>query len=154
MHDIFCTLLSRARLCVIPADSLINPIKLIQQKELTIFYTVPSLIKFLSKLKALKEEALPSLRLSMFCTEALSNKDAQAWAMCANKSLVYNLYGPTEATIAATHYLYYESGKICNQELSEVGILLGLPLENLEISLRDENGKEVENGEMGEIWIS
>ncbi|MDA3969554.1 AMP-binding protein [Helicobacter ibis] len=154
MHDIFCTLLSGAKLCVIPADSLINPIKFIQQKELTIFYAVPSLIKFLSKLKALKEEALPSLRLSMFCGEALSLKNAQAWATCANRSKVYNLYGPTETTIVATQYLCYKFGKPCNEALNEEGIPLGFPLENLEISLRDENGKEVENGEMGEIWIS
>lgn len=154
MHDIFCTFLSGARLCVIPDKALINPIQFIQSKKLTIFFAVPSLISFLDKLKTLKEGILTSLRISLFCGEALSSKNAKAWAICANKSEVYNLYGPTEATIAITQYLCYKFGEPCNKELSEVGIPLGYPLENLEISLRDDNGKEVENEEMGEIWIS
>ena len=151
MHDIFCTFLSGARLCVIPDKAIINPIRFIQDKNLSIFFAVPSLISFLDKLKALKEGALNNLRLSLFCGEALSSKNAKAWAICANKSEVYNLYGPTEATIAATQYLCCKFGKLCNNQLNEAGIPLGYPLENLEISLRDEKGKEVESGE---IWIS
>lgn len=154
MHDIFCTLISGGTLCVVPDNLLINPIRFIQQKNLTIFFSVPSLIRFLTKLKVLKEGFLPSLRLSLFCGEALSRQDACSWSLCANKSDVYNLYGPTETTIIAIKYLCFKNGKIYNEKLNEDGIPLGNALEGLEISLRDEHGDEVANGENGEIWIS
>ena len=47
---------------------------------------------------------MPSLRVSLFCGEALPASLAAAWAQAAPGSIVENLYGPTEATIAITRY--------------------------------------------------
>jgi acyl-CoA synthetase (AMP-forming)/AMP-acid ligase II len=52
----------------------------------------------------LKANAMPSLRISLFCGEALPAALASAWAAAAPNSVIENLYGPTEATIAFTRY--------------------------------------------------
>lgn len=56
---------------------------------------------------------------------------------------VYNMYGPTEATI-------WCSCMKLNHD-SEIGI--GYPFKGTAFSIRDNNGKEMPNGEKGELWI-
>lgn len=52
----------------------------------------------------LRPNAFPSLRLSLFCGEALPKRLAEQWRRAAPNSIIENLYGPTEATIALTAY--------------------------------------------------
>ncbi|TLD83458.1 hypothetical protein LS70_004660 [Helicobacter sp. MIT 11-5569] len=155
MHDIFCTLLSGATLVVIPQIWLLNPMKFITQKQLSVFFAPPSLIAYLQNLKTLKENSLPSLRISLFCGEALPLKSALAFAKAAPNSLLDNLYGPTEATISFTYYRFIQKGGIANgiPSLQETILPLGLPFKGLALSLRDAENQEVKNGEAGEILL-
>lgn len=146
MHDIFCTFLSGATLCVIPKQSLFNPIKFIIQNNLSVFFAVPSLIAYLIKFKALKPNLITSLRLSLFCGEEFPTQNAKLWSEMCKNSVVENLYGPTEATIAFMSYCY-------GAELQEKIVPLGIPFDGLLVSLRDEKGNEVTKGEKGEIWL-
>ena len=58
----------------------------------------------MQRLRLLRANAFPSLRVSAFCGEPLPMDLAQAWMQAAPKSRLLNLYGPTEATIAITAY--------------------------------------------------
>ena len=145
MHDIFCAFLSGATLCVIPKQSLLNPIRFIVQKNLSVFFAVPSLISYLVKFKALKPNSMPNLRLSLFCGEEFPNLNAKLWSEACPKSVVENLYGPTEATIAFMSYNYRD----CKESI----VPLGIPFSGLYASLRDKEGKEVPKGQKGEIWL-
>ena len=49
--------------------------------------------------------AFPSLRVSLFCGEALPTVVATEWLQAAPNSMVENWYGPTEATIACSRYI-------------------------------------------------
>ncbi|WP_297811805.1 DUF4910 domain-containing protein [uncultured Helicobacter sp.] len=156
MHDIFCTLLCGATLVVIPHKVLFNPIPFIASKKIHILFVVPSLLAYLQKFKALKPNALPMLRAALFCGEALPLAAALEFAKVAPNALLDNLYGPTEATISFTQYRLIAEGGIgkCGIPTHFCEILpLGLPYKGLHISLRDEKGLEIPQGEVGEIWL-
>lgn len=156
LHDIFCTLFAGATLVVIPPRALLNPMPFLAQANLSVFFAVPSLIAYLQKLKSLKPNALSNLRIALFCGEALPTSLAINFAQCAPNALLDNLYGPTEATISFTQYRFIGEGGIakCGIKAQDFDIVpLGLPFCDLFVSLRDENGAEVERGQVGEMWL-
>lgn len=156
LHDIFCTLLCGATLVVIPHRVLLNPLTFIASQNINILFAVPSLLAYLQKFKVLKENALPNLKIALFCGEALPTSSALEFAKVAPNALLDNLYGPTEATISFTQYRFIGEGGItkCGIPTQAYEVLpLGLPYVGLHLSLRDEKGLEVPQGEMGEIWL-
>lgn len=109
VHDIFTTFLNGATLCVVPEKSLFAPTKFIQEKKLSVFFCVPSVLMFMSKFKLLKKDLFPDLRLALFCGEALPLFSVKEFKKAATKARIENLYGPTEATIAIFRYKFDEN---------------------------------------------
>ena len=104
VHDLFVTWLSGACLYVLPNSALFSPAAFIKEHELTAWFSVPSTGAIMQKFGLLKEGAYPSLKLSLFCGEALSTNMAKAWQKSAPNSKLINFYGPTEATIACAYF--------------------------------------------------
>ena len=104
VHDMFVCWERGACLFSVPERATMAPAKFIRQHELTMWFSVPSVVALLSRMRLLTPGAFPSLRWSLFCGEPLPAVAAQAWQAAAPNSQVENLYGPTEATIAITHY--------------------------------------------------
>jgi len=100
VFDIFMAFDNGASLHVVPENCLMAPVRFIRQQQLSIWFSVPSLIGMLDEMKLLKADSLPGLRLSLFCGEALTAAGASVWRQAACRSRVENLYGPTEATVA------------------------------------------------------
>ena len=86
------------------AQQTLTPATLVNEKQLTVWFSVPSVAMFAWKLGLLQPGAFPTLRWSLFCGEALSSNLASKWQRAAKNSILENLYGPTEATIAITRY--------------------------------------------------
>jgi amino acid adenylation domain-containing protein len=104
IHDLFVTWLSGATLYC-PADGTRRgPYEFVNQHALTCWFSTPSTVAFMSRLRMLRPGGLPSLRWSLFCGEALPKTLAQQWVTTAANAIVENLYGPTEATIAITGF--------------------------------------------------
>src|SRR5580704_3332494 len=104
VHDLFLCWDAGATLCPFPADAALCPAVYVDELRLTVWFSVPSVALFASKLGLLEPGAFPTLRWSLFCGEALTAALAAAWQAAANNSVLENLYGPTEATIAITQY--------------------------------------------------
>jgi amino acid adenylation domain-containing protein len=104
VHDLFVAWHSGAQLCCLPRSSLVGPGSFIRRHELTMWFSVPSVVMMMAQMRMLKPGLFPSLRWSLFCGEALPAASAELWAAAAPQSVLENLYGPTEATIAFTHY--------------------------------------------------
>jgi non-ribosomal peptide synthetase component F len=104
LADLFVAWRAGACVCCPSQKNLINLGRFINDARLTIWFSVPSTAVFMKRLGALKPNRYPSLRVSMFCGEALPVDVARAWGEGAPNSIVENLYGPTELTIACTHY--------------------------------------------------
>ena len=104
VHDLFVCWGSGACLCVPEDDSALRMSAYVETNAITSWFSVPSLAALMRRMRSLRAGALPSLKHSFFCGEALSWDVANSWREAASNSTVVNLYGPTEATIAITEF--------------------------------------------------
>jgi len=140
--------------CVVcpSVKALVNPARFIRESQITVWFSVPSVAVFMQKLGALKPDAFPSLRWSLFCGEALPAEVAGAWAAAAPNSTLENLYGPTEATIFCTAYRWEPEHSPAECELGIVPI--GRPLPEMSAVVVDAGLHEVASGAEGELLVS
>lgn len=135
MHDIFVTWLSGACLCSLTPADLFFPGHAIKAKALSVWFSVPSLAINMDQMGQLSPEYLGSLRLSLFCGEALPESIAQKWLNNASGSKVVNLYGPTEATIAILEH----DCKYLRDLPPQTGVVpIGKPFETAKAKIEDE----------------
>jgi amino acid adenylation domain-containing protein len=104
VHDMFVAWTSGACLCVAPDNSSFAMSRYIRDKQVSVWFSVPSVVNLMERMRLLKPDAFPTIRLSFFCGEALQSDNAGAWKQAAPESKIVNLYGPTEATIAISRY--------------------------------------------------
>ncbi|MHB8528262.1 MAG: amino acid adenylation domain-containing protein, partial [Caulobacteraceae bacterium] len=109
VHDIFRTWTGGGCLYVMDNEEAIDPVGFARRNRLECWFSVPSVVGMAKRLKRLAPGALPDLRLSLFCGEALAVGVAEEWRRAAPNARLLNLYGPTEATIAITAYEYSAS---------------------------------------------
>ena len=145
MHDIFVSFITGATLYPLKKTDLLFATKFINKHNLTIWFSVPSVAINLDKLNLLNTTN-NSLRLSLFCGEALPTYITKKWKNFAKNSEIYNLYGPTETTIAISYY------KVSGNE-SDLIIPIGEIFPNHEFKIvNDElliSGKQVFDGYIG-----
>ena len=98
--------------------------------------------------KDFNQEMLPKLRKMLYIGEVLPVEVARKLRERFPKVDVINGYGPTEATVGISHVVINDdhigSGK---------SLPVGIPMENCRIKIVDEDGREVEKGQKGEIVI-
>jgi len=150
VHDLFTCWDAGATLCPY-AEQTLTPATVVDELELTCWFSVPSVAMFASKLGLLQPGAFPTLRWSLFCGEALSSSLATAWQQAANNSILENLYGPTEATIAITYYRWDSatSPAECVRGL----VPIGWPFEGQQVCAVNDDLAPVPTGESGELCL-
>ncbi|MEN3356434.1 MAG: hypothetical protein V7637_416 [Mycobacteriales bacterium] len=102
--EIFGTWGSGATLCVAQHGDVFTPVKFVKAKRLTHWMSVPSLISFAKRLRALAPGSMPQLRGGFFGGEALTLEQVEAWSAAAPNARIFNCYGPTETTVTVTAY--------------------------------------------------
>jgi len=150
VHDLFTCWDAGATL-VPYSEQTLTPATLIEEKELTCWFSVPSVAMFASKVGLLTPGAFPTLRWSLFCGEALSASLAKSWQQAANNSILENLYGPTEATIAITWYRW--NSQTSPAECVSGLVPIGWPFDGQQICAVNENLQLVSAGESGELCL-
>ena len=149
VHDMFSCWHKGAALYIIPAEQLICPMAFIQKHQLTVFSAVASALSFMDKMRLLKPQQLPSLRLSCFGGEKLLTNQALKWQKCAHKSRVINLYGPTECTITATYFELTNKKKI-----TSASVPIGQALPGLTAILVTDNKKITTSNTLAELYLA
>lgn len=153
IFDIFMAFTSGATLCIPSSLDLLAPFKYLNNHKVTVWFSTPSLANMLAKRGFLKENSLSSLRLSLFCGEALPKKTAILWAEAAPNSVLENLYGPTEATIACFFYQWSKEHSP-DECLNEI-VPIGTPYPHLDAALLDEDDQLIEGADqMGELLFA
>ena len=90
---------------------------------------------------------LPSLRKIWFGGEVFPTAKFNYWRRYLPQVMFVNSYGPTEVLIHCAHY-------VVDRELrDDEPIPIGRALPNREILLIDEEGRQVKQGEEGEICV-
>jgi len=125
--------------------------KFIREERLTIWFSTPSTVAFMQKMRMLGPGVFPNLRCSLFCGEPLPVASAQAWQVAAPNSIVDNLYGPTEATVACTVQRLTEPPIVT----ADRGIVaIGEPFAGMGAAVVDSQMKPALTSEPGELILT
>jgi D-alanine--poly(phosphoribitol) ligase subunit 1 len=140
-----------ASLHVVPDSQAIMPVRFIQEHRLTVWWSVPSIIAFVKRMKGFGPGVFPTLRYSMFGGEPLPVSAALAWQSAAPNGVIENSYGPTEVTIACIHHRIGDR-PVVTPERDTVSI--GDPLPGNEAAIVDADFKVLPPGERGELVLA
>jgi non-ribosomal peptide synthetase component F len=105
--DVYGTFLAGAELHLVPSEISLLPHKLaefVRQAELTQWFSVPSVLSYMTQFDVLKFHDFPSLERLLWCGEAIQTPTLIYWMQRLPHVAFTNLYGPTEATIASSYY--------------------------------------------------
>ena len=120
-----------------------NFIKEIKDLKFTAITGVNTLFNALLHHPEFNQVDFSQLKLSLGGGMALQQSVAEQWKKMTGCTLV-EAYGLTETSPAA----------VMNPlNLKEFNGCIGLPISNTDISIRDDDGKELPSGEAGELWI-
>ncbi len=106
-YDIFGAYAAGAELHVVPLETALLPHRLaqwIRVSRLTQWFSVPSVLNYMAKVAAVRENDFPELRRVMWCGEVLPTPVLMHWMQRVPHARFTNLYGPTETTIASSYY--------------------------------------------------
>jgi len=147
VFDMFAAWGSGATLVVPTRNDVLAPVRFVASREITHWCSVPSVISFARRLRALRQGAMPSLKLSLFVGEPLTVQQAQAWQAAAPNSILENFYGPTELTITCAEYPLPKDQK--EWTLTSNGTVpIGKIYPHMEHLIIDGNGKIANEGEL------
>jgi D-alanine--poly(phosphoribitol) ligase subunit 1 len=147
-HDMFLSWCNGASIVSVPENATLIAPRFVQDQEVTGWLSVPSAVGLAHQAGLLETGALPSMRFSHFCGEALPRSVAEIWSKAAPNSTIHNLYGPTEATIAFSYYPYIPGEK------GPTSVPIGWPLSGQDMAIFDEAGQRLGLGGTGEICLA
>lgn len=152
LFDLFMAWGNGAAVCVPRPIDLLSPFRYVEENQISVWFSVPSLATLLRREGLLRPGTLPSLRWSLFCGEALSRETADEWQKAASNSTVENLYGPTECTIACTAYRWDPDRSVaeCHNGL----VPIGRPWDGVRSLVVDDDLRPVAAGETGELAVA
>ncbi|GAB3677953.1 amino acid adenylation domain-containing protein [Saccharopolyspora tripterygii] len=147
VYDMFTAWGSGATLVVPARADLLAPVRFVNRNRITHWNSVPSVISLASRLRALKQESMPTLRWSLFCGEPLTLHQAQAWRAAAPNTMMENIYGPTEMTVTCTEYRLPSDPADWPRPANGT-VPIGTVYPELEHLVLDEDGRPAEVGEL------
>jgi amino acid adenylation domain-containing protein len=102
MFNLFAAWGAGATVVSVPSHVYVSLADFVARHDISVWFSVPSMISLVRRGRGLEPGALPGLRWSLFCGEALLVRDAAQWQEAAPNSRLENLYGPTELTISCS----------------------------------------------------
>ena len=151
VHNMFSTWEAGACLHILPANQVMNAVRYVQEAQLTVWNSVPSLAGMLRQVGALKPGSLASLRKTVFGGEPLTKSLVRHWRDAAPNSEVENLYGPTEATVFCLAQNTQAPDSFSgDREIAAIGT----PLPGIEAGIVDQEGRFLAPSATGELVIA
>jgi len=149
--DVFGTFAAGAQIHLVPPDLNLLPTALaqfIRAAELTQWFSVPSLLSYLTKFDVVKFNDFPTLRRLLWCGEVFPTPALRYWMARLPHVTFTNLYGPTETTIASSYYTVPN----CPDD-DRAAIPIGSPCAGEELLVLNERLERVPPGEVGDLYI-
>jgi amino acid adenylation domain-containing protein len=149
--DIYGTFMAGAELHLVPPELSLLPHQIaafIRKRELTQWFSVPSVLKYMAQFDVLRQDDFPSLERLLWCGEALPTPVLMYCMRRLPHVTFTNLYGPTETTIASSFYTVPECPK---DEKAEIPI--GQACRGESMLVLDDALRPVPPGEIGSLYI-
>lgn len=151
VSTMFSTLLTGARLVVIPRQLFSFPTKLIEfmnEKRINTIYWVPSAMNMIANYKALDKLELPWLKTVLFAGEVMPNKQLNYWRSHMPRTTLFaNLFGPTETTDIAAYYV------VDREFQDDEPLPIGTACSNCDVMVLKEDNTLANEGEEGELCV-
>jgi non-ribosomal peptide synthetase component F len=151
VHDVFVSWKAGAALVVFPAHALLSPVEYARGKDISVWCSGPSVPSMLESFGRVDDDALPTVRLSIFCGEKFTWNALRIWKRVAPGSRNLNLYGPTEATVAIAGYDIPD--ELSENGCFQGGIPIGKPFPRQQIEVRRGDGSICNPFEQGVLWL-
>jgi D-alanine--poly(phosphoribitol) ligase subunit 1 len=108
VFDFYTALFSGACLVPVPRETFKNPLQLlsyVEEMRCTVWFSVPSLWIYILTMRALRRDALPDLRLTLFGGEGFPKSELKKlYDIFSDRVRFSNVYGPTEGTCICSAY--------------------------------------------------
>ncbi len=151
VSTMFSTLMTGARLVVMPKQLFSFPVELIgfmNEKKINTIYWVASALTAVSNRKALDKLSLPYLKVIMSAGEVFPTKHYNYWKKHMPEDVLFaNLYGPSEAADTVTFYV------IDREFRDDEPLPIGRPCANCALMVLKEGDVPVEGDEEGELCV-
>lgn len=136
--DLFTSLNQGASVHFVPQKLTISPSKLtmwLQKNEISVWYTVPSILQFIALKGALETTRLPHLKTILFAGEVFPTPQLIKMVQLLPEVDFYNLYGPTETNVCC----YWPVDK--TRLIPEQAIPIGNPACGAELKISPESNE-------------
>ena len=151
LKEIMPTVKYGATAYLIPKQLFMFPVKLcdyLNEHRINTVCWVVSALTMISSLGVLEKNPPKYLKTVCFGSEVFPKTQYELWRNALPDARFFNLYGPTEATGMSC---YWKADRALD---ADEPIPVGRPFRNTRIMLIGEQGTEVKDGEVGEIYIS
>jgi amino acid adenylation domain-containing protein len=148
--DFFGGAKGRATVVMIPEEHMklsASLASVLEQSQITLFYTVPLALVQLSTPGVLDRRDFSSLKRILFGGEPMPLKHLHSLMRKLPETRFFNVYGPTEVN-GVTHFAVPGPPPVDGDALP-----IGLPYENVEALVVDEEDRPVPQGKVGELAI-
>jgi amino acid adenylation domain-containing protein len=150
VFDLFAASKAAAAAVLVPPQASVFPreaVRFIDDQQLTVWYSVPSVLSMMVVRGGLKQGSLPALRTLLFAGEVFPTKYLRELVALLPHVRFANLYGPTETNVCT----WYEVERV--NPTDDADIPIGKPIDNDEVIVADETGNPVEPGTPGELYV-
>jgi amino acid adenylation domain-containing protein len=148
--DLFGAALAAAPVVLVPAEASIFPSgvhRFIADNEITVWYSVPSVLSMLATRGGLTPGDLPRLRVVLFAGEVFPTKYLRRLMELLPHPRFANLYGPTETNVCT----WYDVPTLPDDMTEPIPI--GIPIAGVEAFTITEAGLPAAPDEVGELCI-
>jgi amino acid adenylation domain-containing protein len=150
VFDLFAAAHAGAAVVLVPGRASMFPVEVvrfIEDNEITIWYSVPSILTMLVLRGGLQPGGLKSLRTVLFAGEVFPTKYLRRLMSLVPHARFANLYGPTETNVCT----WYEVPEL--PEELEQPIPIGRSIADVEVFALADDGRLVGRGETGELHV-
>ena len=153
VFDIYSSLFSGAALAPITGAQLKDPgavLSLFDRLGCTVYFSVPSLLIYLQRLKLITPQSFRTLKRIIFGGEGYPIPMLrQLFSDVGDRIELHNVYGPTECTCICSSY------RITAADLDQSTLYppLGTLIPHFSELIADESGTPVQAGESGELYL-
>jgi amino acid adenylation domain-containing protein len=150
VFDIWSSLSRGASIVIVDEVTVVNGkrmLDLIHQKQIRVWYSVPSALMLMLETGGLAERGAPSLRAVYFAGEVFPIKHLRSTMAAIPGAVFWNLFGPTETNVCTAYRLPGPPDE------NDKAIPIGQASCGDVALIVDEAGKPVADGEVGELFI-
>lgn len=148
--DLYAAAVAGAPVYLVPKAVAMLPVeikKFIESNEISVWYSVPSILTMLVELGGLEVGDLPTLRTLLFAGEVFPTKYLSRLMKLLPHVEFANLYGPTETNVCTAYTL----STVPEEDGPTISI--GGAIGNVETFVVDEHDGLVEPGQVGELLV-